>query len=79
MTRTSPPGIAGRVPLLYAAIRSQRGQWTTQRVRRLYHRLGEQAPRRATARHDLDHLHHRGLIDRIETPGRRYYQMRTTA
>lgn len=78
MTRTNPTGIAGRVPLLYAAIRSQRGQWTTQRVRRLYHRLGEHAPRRATARHDLEHLHKRGHLDRIETVGRRYYLLRTT-
>lgn len=65
-----------RLLVLQTAVLQQSGPWTTQRVRRLYARLGYNAPLRRTARRDLTQLTREGVLEQHETPGRRYYTRR---
>lgn len=63
-----------RQDVLLDAVRSQRGQWTTQRARRFYQRKGYRVSFRGTVRRDLHDLVRRGaLVQHDEQPGRRYY------
>jgi hypothetical protein len=58
--------------VLADAIRRQSGEWSSRRAHRLYRAIGA-APGRRTARRDLAHLHHTGLLVRHDAAGLRYY------
>lgn len=68
-----------RLGLLADAIRREGGQWTTQRVQRLYSRAGHDAPFRATARGDLKTLARRGVLTLHEDRNRRYFTLANRA
>ncbi|MGW1071510.1 hypothetical protein [Streptomyces sp. NPDC002537] len=60
----SIPPLCPRVADLLASIRRQGGSWTTHRVLRAHEVNGHSAPRRATARRDLDVLVRAGYLRR---------------
>lgn len=62
-----------RLEILIAAISRQSGEWTTERVRRLYTAANYPAPMRHTARRDLTALLRAGLLELHDEIGRRYY------
>lgn len=59
--------------LLVAAIRYQRGVWTSGRVRRLYEVSGYRVPRRKTCRDDLALLARQGTLTQLGADNRRGY------
>jgi predicted transcriptional regulator len=74
-TATDTAVLAGRVPILLAAIRKEGGEWTTERARVTYALLGRDVPCRRTCRRDLDLLARRGLIARHGPDNNRHYTL----
>lgn len=71
---TPPTTERERHHLLLKAIRAERGEWTTHRVRKTYHALGISGLFRSTLRRDLAELCRDGhLVLHDQDPGRRYY------
>lgn len=66
-----------RLSVLARAVQQQSGEWTTERVRRLYRAAGIAAPKRATARRDLARLTCRGVLVLHDAPARRYWTRNT--
>ncbi|MDL5205076.1 hypothetical protein [Streptomyces sp. ALI-76-A] len=68
----------GRLGLLLAEIRRQRGRWNAIRVIRLYRALGVSVPSaqiRAIARGDLRDLAVWGWLQRHDEPSNRFYTL----
>ena len=59
--------------LLLRAVERQGGEWTPGRVKRLFAQNGLTHVYRATIRRHLRALCAEGLLERHETPGRRWY------
>ncbi|WP_433341640.1 hypothetical protein [Streptomyces sp. CA-253872] len=75
MIRT--PQDTSRGTYLLDRIRSERGQWTPGRVKRLYKRIWPaQYVLRATIRADLARLHRDGYLTLHDTAGRRFYTLK---
>lgn len=74
-------GPSGRLAHLLAAIREQRGEWTTKRVLALYRRLGLEpngmryTHLRSVARGDLRDLARMGHLVQGADPSRRFYTL----
>ncbi|MEV4438205.1 hypothetical protein AB0K09_04170 [Streptomyces sp. NPDC049577] len=69
------PPFCSRVVDLLEAIRRQGGTWTTHRVLATHQRNGHSAPKRATARRDLDLLTRAGYLNRHCEPGRDFFTL----
>jgi hypothetical protein len=72
-TAQAPVARAEARALLLAAIQTQRGEWTTGRVKRLYRKHLPTHILRVTMRRDLTALHAAGHLVLHEAPNRRYY------
>ncbi|MER0477017.1 hypothetical protein ABR737_01360 [Streptomyces sp. Edi2] len=68
-----------RRQIVAAAIRRQDGPWTKKRTMRVLRAAGLPGPYDSAARRVLAHHHETGLLDRHETPGRRFYTRKDDA
>lgn len=67
-------GHGGQLEIMRTAIERDGGEWTTGRVKRLFHRDARLTHvLRVTIRRHLARLHAEGFLDLRETPGRRFY------
>lgn len=67
-------GHGGQLEIMRTAIERDGGEWTTGRVKRLFHRDARLTHvLRVTIRRHLARLHAEGFLDLHETPGRRFY------